>query len=471
MRISIKKITDNEELKQRVLRIGKIVFYTLSAIALPLVTLFLVAMAQGYYYNIETGEVSTKGLVVFDSLPGNAEISINGDSTNKSTAHRFLLKTGDYVARLTKEGYRPWTKTIYAEPSEVTWVEYPQLVLNNISSSIIKETPNLSIVKTSPDKKFSAYSYAKDGIFYIETVNLDTVKDKVIFTSSVKKSLVATDIVWSKDSQRLLVHVSGDITGYLLVDIADPKNTIYLSEKFPFKFDNVSFDPRDWHQLFWLNDGQLNKLDISQKEPVIIARNVRSFSVNEDNIYYVKDTDLYRLERDNTAKKLISGLSKTDSYDTSHFKYEGVDYLLVHDISSKEAKLYQDYESSSTEQNEILLNMSTAKVSVSPSGQFLLLEGNKDMATFNVKSKRMTKFLLPYKDISQLEWIDNFHLSAVGDNTALVFEYDGGNLEEIAPASKLMVPAMSVNKEMLFSVSHSAVSSRLVIQQSILRNL
>ncbi len=63
--------------------------YTLAIGVLIFGTIALVYFAQGYSYDFKSGQIRNSGLVLLDSRPNGASITLNGKSISDKTPYRY----------------------------------------------------------------------------------------------------------------------------------------------------------------------------------------------------------------------------------------------------------------------------------------------------------------------------------------------------------------------------------------------
>lgn len=81
----------------------------LVAIAIILVTLGIVLFGRGYRFNFSSRSLGSKGILVANSAPNNAQIYVNGKFMGL-TSDNLYLSPGVYDIMVKKEGYTTWQK-------------------------------------------------------------------------------------------------------------------------------------------------------------------------------------------------------------------------------------------------------------------------------------------------------------------------------------------------------------------------
>ncbi|HET7827603.1 MAG TPA: PEGA domain-containing protein, partial [Candidatus Saccharimonadales bacterium] len=85
--------------------------YFLVAVVIGLATYIITAGLNGYGLNVKTGQIVQNGLLFVGSQPAGAEIFLNGQDQNTTSPSRLILPAGRYNLKLTKAGYRDWSRS------------------------------------------------------------------------------------------------------------------------------------------------------------------------------------------------------------------------------------------------------------------------------------------------------------------------------------------------------------------------
>lgn len=192
---------------------------------LILVTIIIVFFAQGYRVNIGNGtpQISKTGILVATSKPDGAQVFIN-DELATATDNTLDLTPGDYVIKITKEGYFPWEKKLKVTEKLVTKAEallYPLAPkLESITTSGIIN-PILDPSNTKIAYQVASQSAIKNGIYVYDmnaraVLSLQTASRQIIGDSPTTLFSQA-NVSWSPDGLQLIATLSGTTnTTYLL---------------------------------------------------------------------------------------------------------------------------------------------------------------------------------------------------------------------------------------------------------------
>ena len=229
-------------------------------------TILLVAFAQGYTFDPASRKISTTGLVLIDSSPNDAFITLNNKSLNKKTPFRYAgLPAGDITISLKKDQYRSWFSKQKVVAGEVTFANYalllPEVLYQEsitaageysqvLQSSSLNRT--LALSKDSP----TIYSLNNDGenkLIYRPVVPAEATKvvvglEKLQVSANGERALF-TQVLASGERQTLFLHTGDGKFDNLTVE-------------YGFVFSDLRFNPADSNELFWLDAGVLKKIKV-----------------------------------------------------------------------------------------------------------------------------------------------------------------------------------------------------------------
>jgi len=101
--------------------------------AIVMVGILVIIFARGYRFNFGTRSIGSKGILVANSAPNNAQIMVNGKLLGV-TSDNLYLSPGNYQVVIKKEGYSDWQKNFTIKGEVVSRVD-AQLFSSNPSLS------------------------------------------------------------------------------------------------------------------------------------------------------------------------------------------------------------------------------------------------------------------------------------------------------------------------------------------------
>jgi hypothetical protein len=185
--------------RQLLLFTSAVVFMALA----PLVVFY----AMGYRVGIDAQSELSVGVLLVESTPRRATVTIDGRELGTTPRSVPNLKPGEVTVMLTKEGYEPWQKQLAIEPTEVTDLRNVRLFPTERTPRILAE--NAETFAVSPDRQLVAA--VAEGQLHV----FDTEGESVM--PPVPALTPPEQLLWSPDSSNILILRKGNIS---LLDIA-----------------------------------------------------------------------------------------------------------------------------------------------------------------------------------------------------------------------------------------------------------
>lgn len=203
---------------------------------LPIVTVCIIAITavaviaygRGYRFDFGKKVLNSTGLVVIQSDPSGAQITIDG-KLKSATQATITLPPGSYTIAIAKEGFQPWEKRVKVQGEVVNKIEAllipanPSLTALTVSGVI---SPTLSpdgskvayVVPDQPQATISStISATRPGIWVLDLVDkpLGLNRDARQIAQSNGVDFTKAALSWSPDSKEILVTTPTG-TSYLL---------------------------------------------------------------------------------------------------------------------------------------------------------------------------------------------------------------------------------------------------------------
>ncbi len=176
-------------------------FLGVFALTAPLLILY----TAGYRYNWERGKIQETGVLLTSYRPTTALLRLNNIVGAKKAPARFSgLIPGRYTIAIEKEGYFPWQKRLWIEPSKTTFAQHMVLwKKESVPERVINDT--ILVSAQSPNKKTIALVTKKDPS---RIILFDTRTKKIAAPMSLpqKKSSTITHLLWSPNARRLFIE-------------------------------------------------------------------------------------------------------------------------------------------------------------------------------------------------------------------------------------------------------------------------
>lgn len=398
-------------------------------------TIALIGVGRGYSYDFHTGRLKLNGLVIFASSPGNASITVNDKSTRHKTPYRTTLETGDYNFEVTKSGYKTWSKRISVEASEVSWVQYILLIPNKLNrQSWVSTAKGLSLLATSRDHHHFAYVDSSDNAIWV--FDSSSHHPTKLYTPAAPVAGGSVEIItamaWSGDASRLLVTTQADSKTYQrLVNVSDG-NVVKMTEQYGFDFGDLSFNPANTKQLFWVSPEGLRRIDTdSQTVSAVLADNVASYVFGADGqIIYVQATTLgksvFSMDTGGANKReVIQSVAESAGYKIVYASYRGSDMLAILPSDTHTITLYSEI----TTDNPLakVITKSANDMTFGPDGRFINYRSGQRLSTYDLELNRTYNFAASATPYQSVTWFDTYHLLTDNGSSLSLIEYDGGN--------------------------------------------
>ena len=203
------------------------------------IVIILVAAVAGWRINSDFS-VEQNGLVSIKTHPTDATVFIDEEKQYQHSSMSKMLPGGKHLVALEKDGYERWEKEINVTPGWLLRLEYPRLIKQNREKTTIKEFEKLKFFYVSPNRTTAIYSEENSTDWVIVTDLTGTPKFKHIDikgifngTSDGKFNLEFRSIEWSKNTEKILLHVANDkIDEWGIINLKDIKESVNLSDDY-----------------------------------------------------------------------------------------------------------------------------------------------------------------------------------------------------------------------------------------------
>lgn len=419
-------------------------FISVSAIAIIFIgTIILVAVAQGFTYDISSHKFTKTGLVLIDSQPNNATVTLNDTKINKHTPYRYAnAPVGPLTITLTKPDYREWSSKTSVTAGEVTFVDYALLLPTILYQEQTTQTQLYSSVLQSEDQDrtiatlkdqigiVSLSSNTQPKIVYQPNVNIPTVTALVVTSLSYDGDKILTQQTMIDNSKRTIV-----------IDASSGKQDDLTSD-FGRVFTGLQFNKRNASELYWLDNGVVKKIDLNNKtlsSPIL--NSVQSLNVVRDRLLAIVSTEdtsqlqLVSTNLDGNDKKNISQLSINKSgYQASYIHSRFAEYVTILNNDNGNMQLLKNpYANENNPEEKRNLGDNVKSFTVSANGRFLVLNQNAHMRTLDLEFNEDLQYNTSLDNIQAWSWYDDYHLGIQLANRIYISDYDGQNMQLLTP--------------------------------------
>jgi len=261
----------------------------------PLILLY----SQGYRFDFDKNKIVKTGGIFIKVSNTSAEIYINekfvkktGFFANATLIENLLPKK--YNIEVKKAEFQTWQKNLEIKEKQVTKVENILLVKQNILFNVLEQ--NIEEFLVSEDEKKILLKRIQQENWILEELIFDGQTKKTILE---KKDLIELDasfidIVeskWDSEKNRILIKTkdSKENILYFLLDYNFEKPILSKVNFSDEKIENISFNPNNKNEIFYLKDHVIFKKDLGleQDEPRIFLNNIITFKATRDYIIWL----------------------------------------------------------------------------------------------------------------------------------------------------------------------------------------
>lgn len=408
-------------------------------------TLLLVSYGSGYSYDFKQHKFVSNGLLILGSTPSGARLTIDGRLTRRDTPFRSTFRVGQYDIKLTKDGYRPWSKRINIVASEVVNLALIIMVPEQLRTATIANTLNTTSILASSDHKHTAAITGgnKPGLWKLSP---DKATAEKVYTPGEGQSIQSGSL--SRDGSRTLLRVKyPDGVHVLYIDMGNGK-VQDLSNEFKVPLDDVRFSFSDSNRLYWLNADGLRRIEVNSKTmSAVLADKVANFTYDNDRVIYIQSSSLGKIiavmDADGSnAKTLVQGVAESPNYLMSYASFRGNDDLAVTPTSNSQLTVYENIYSDNVVARVVARDVT--RTLPSDDGHYIVFAHPTGFGSYDVGRAKIYDGL--YKDkIDAISWFNGAHVVVnSGDKTRLV-EFDGGNSTDIG--TSVGIPSVGMHDQ------------------------
>lgn len=434
--------------------------YVLLAIAIAFGVIILLYQAYGFGLG-KNGTIVQNGLLFFSSQPSQANIDINGKLKGKTNT-RLFLPSGEYAVSLTRPGYRPWTRSVTLEGGSVRHFDYPLLVPTKLVNSTVEpysSAPGLST--QSPNQRWFLIQQPGSVTNFDEyDLNSSTFAETTLSLPAtlVSKSTTSQSwhvIDWADDNAHVLLqHSYDDKSEYILLDRADPPQSVNLSQTLSgASFTKLTFDNQkyDYYYLYDATTGTLQTASLQNPAPTTLLTHVLAYQTYANNIVlYVTDSDasagkVVVRELDGTQNYKITTLDANSPYLLDLTQYSGAFYVAVGATTQNEVYIYDDPVGQLRANpkhvpvpSQVLHVQAPNYLSFSNNAQFIVAENGQQFGVYDIENQIGFKYTVAAQlDSPQVHasWMDGDRMVYVSNGKLIMFDYDDANQQTLMPAS------------------------------------
>lgn len=468
--------------RQRLKLIG---IYTLMTLGVGLLVTFLVFIMLGYRFNRDTSSIEQGGLVQFASRPIDATVTIGKAKLGDLTPSKITVNSGNYTVRMNKNGYKEWSKNVDVRAGEVLWLNYAQLVPNDIRTDSLTEFSALSSVKSSPngDRFALIGDPARPVVTFVDVTGNESRSTELSIPAGLlpegkTPSFAISD--WANDSDRLLITMAYDSTvERLVVDRRDADRTVNLTKTYEADIAEAIFDPRSSERVITRSSkGDVRIIDTADKSlSGVAATSVTSMSLyGSDALLLVQSVadgsqTVGYLSLGSEKVRVLKRIASADRTLVALSKYFSEPYVAISTGSQLEVFKLKSLPSS---ESDAPLSMSTVLsttlpatvdyLSIRSGGRFVVAQYGGGVQTYDLELDKQTLTAFKTPVSGELRWLDKYHFYVTTGTGLEVMEFDGGNAHVVADLTTQFDAVQSDDGRFIYSIN--ATDKGFALQRS-----
>lgn len=461
--------------------IQRLIVAAVMTISVVIIATGTILFVLGYRLDSENGRLEQGALVQFESSPSGADVAIDGEGLNARTATKASVMAGTHSFMMTREGYRPWAKTLALAPGTLTWLNYVRFVPNEIRTETVTSYNSVVGAKASPDNRRLAIQEKADVPTYrllnLQSQNVTStslIVPKDAYSDASKKGVKHTFnlVRWDRGSRYLLLkHTYDQKSEWIVVDTENASRSVNVSSLLSISLNDVRFSGTSGRIMYGLtNDGTIRKLDLSEATiSRALVTDVERFDLFET------DTITYIGKDPNDSKKRVAGLyregdSKPHILRTINesdgplaiatSRYYSDNYVAIAE-GLKVTVLKGRYPASGSEDTsslqthgEFTMPARVDQLMFSPDGDAVIARAGLNFVSYEVEHQRQTNAVIETSETKarDLQWLDETHLWVVYDGQVSMRDFDGTNAHQINKAEPGLDVLLSQNGRYIYSV-------------------
>ncbi len=469
--------------------------YILVGIVVGLGTLIIVYAANGYGINTKTGQVVQNGLLFIDSKPGGAKIFLNGKDQNSTTSSRLFLPAANYTLKLTKDGYRSWTRTFTLNEKSIERYVYPFLFPTKpVQTSVKTFTAQPPLVTQSPDRKWllmqNTASSDKTVTFdQLDTTTLDQTPP--VFSSvSIPANLLTkyssqstiSEVEWSTDNNNvLLLHKYSGGSEFIVFNRDKPDQSFNVNTLFGINPSQVALRDKKANQLYIYSQPdqtiQVATVDSKTVDPAIIKHALAFKAYGKNIVMYVSDLNepkgrvgAFILDNDKTYK--LNEFSTGSVYLIDAAQFQSHFYYVSGSDTSERLTIFKDPEDNINDKSVgravpvFAMHLPGAnKMKFSDNTRFIGAEAGQRFAVYDFETKDYYQYPLSNTLAANMHWMDGHRLVGQSEGQVLVMDYDGINKVSVSPT--LLTDAAYFSREYNHMLTVTKASDGSIVLQDV----
>lgn len=469
--------------KRRTLLKQAIVYATMASSVVLVVTLITLFMLG---FRFTSGNLERYGFLQFNSKPSGATVMIDGAIVSSKTPTKSSIPAGNHDIKISRDGYKTWSKSIDIKSGTLTWLNYAILVPEKLNVKSVASYDSIVGSTTSPNSD-SILIQKKSEIPEFELIDLssDDIKTKKIsisadlFSKSGVSGVAHTFKVenWDESSRFVLVsHKYDDKSEWLILDTQNISNVKNITQIFDVEVNNLVISSNDGNIFYALEGRDVRKFDISAgtiSKPLINMVDSFSFLRGPDLITYIgsnidKKTVLGLYYGGDEGSTVVRTLDPSmGPFHLSAAQYFNEDFIALSIGTKVEilAGTYPKY-NDKNKMMKVIKSFDSAKIvdgiSFSPSGEYVFVRSGASFSSYDLEYRKLySSEIAGVSEAVSTRWLDDSYILSDRDGQLSIREFDGANYHNINPVIAGQAVALTRNGKYIYSFNKVESSYQL----------
>ena len=474
--------------------------YCLVALVIVIVTRFLILQAYGYNVNRQ-GQVTLSGLVFVSSQPGGATVTLNRTPYPSQTNTRVTAVAGSYTMKISRAGYRDWTRPLYIAGGDVQHFDYPFLFPSTLQTGQLADLGTAPRLFTqSPDHRWLLVDRPGQAAAFTLYDLKDPKKPAASDISLPDGSFTPGDgdqswalEEWANDNRHVVLVHTYTLKGvtaheYVLLDRASPTDSIDLTATLKLtQAESLTLFNNQTGQYYVYDPTAktLQSIDAGSGSAVSNLQHVLAYKTYADKqILYVTDQpqgarllagQVSVILQDGKQSYALRTLPTSPSYVLNLAQYNGDWYVAAGAGSDSAVYVYKNPQTEQLAGGDYpapwrrMTIADPTYLSFSSNTQFLLAESGQNFVVYDLENVSQYRYTAKFpidQPQAHATWMDGDRLMYVSGGRAVVFDYDNRNRQTLMPTLSSLTPVFDAGYTHVFAVAPGTKTASAAILSS-----
>jgi len=465
-----------------------IIGFCLSAAVIVLGTLILALITSGFTIDTKTGQVVQNGLIFVNSTPVSANIYLNHNFVRKTNA-RLELRAGSYAVSLYAPGYDTWNTSVYLLGGSIDELSYPLLIPTKpLVSTVAKYATQPQVFTQTPNQHWllvSSNSVANSFDVY-DTTNIKTTPSTVTVPSNLLVNPTGTNsfsvVQWASNNQDVLLEDQNNgAINYIVFNYLNPSASYNLNQTFTVSFTSAKLLNSDYttpllydsttQDLYLGNEG-------NKQANLILSKVIDYAYYGTNNFLYAtadgNSSSLTSIKYSNLSSTyLVKNVPQANNYLLNIQNYGSNYYYLIGGGGTYDYIYYNLPSQPNGNQLPIpytlmVNNVQPTTVLNSTGERYISLQSGNNFSVYDIQTKDHYRYTLSENltGSNSVTWLDDNRMIGFSNGQMIVFDFDGNNIFDIAPANNSFNGIFSPNFNAVYYFYYNSGNSMWILSRA-----